>query len=421
MNIHVDHTNTLCDERVDIKISELSPYETVKISASMVLPWAQAEKYESYAYFMADENGKINVSQQKPDVGTYSFVDGMGLFSSMQKVSSKGANIASGINVDKSIFVELVAECRQENTCVIIERCFHAPGIQRLTITDEFIGELFYNENACHKTIIVLGGSDGNLAAVSTIASLLASHGFNALAVGYFNGKGLPNKLGEIPLEYFEKVFDWLKKNSITHADEIFIHGTSKGGELALLLASRYPCITRVVANAPHSYCFQALNGKRVSSWSYGGQSLPFINISNWSVYAEMVNCFIKNKPFGYTSCYRKSVQTAKNQEDARIKIENAKADLLLIAGQKDNIWNTYEGCMSIIETLEKNDYPYYYTLLAYKQAGHLFPYPYTIPLCETTGKKLSPRLLFSGGGTFEGNAKAQADSWEKTVAFFKR
>ena len=109
-----------------------------------------------------------------------------------------------------------------------------------------------------------------------------------------------------------------------------------------------------------------------------------------------------------------------KNREEARIKVENANADILLIAGCEDHIWNTYDGCMTIINSLESKNYPNFYSLLAYKNAGHPFPYPYTIPLCETSDKKIMPRIMFSTGGTFKGNSMAQIDSWEKTIDFFK-
>lgn len=34
---------------------------------------------------------------------------------------------------------------------------------------------------------------------------------------------------------------------------------------------------------------------------------------------------------------------------------------------------------------------------------------------------KIAPRLIFSSGGTLEGNARAQVDSsWEKAIEFFR-
>jgi len=249
----------------------------------------------------------------------------------------------------------------------------------------------------------------------------LASHGFNVLSLAYFNEKGLPKQLAEIPLEYFERVFQWLNNNPITKGQDIYIHGTSKGGELALLIASRYPFIKKAVALSPHAYCFQGLNYKNVSSWSYEGKSIPFICLKNHILFTNMLHCFIKNQPFGYAYTYKTCLLSAGNREAARIKIENAKADILLIAGEEDNIWNAWDVCVEIMNTLEKYNYKYRYNFLDYGAAGHLSLSPYILPTAVTASMKLAPRLMFTTGGTLEGNAHAQADSWDKTIEFLKK
>lgn len=420
MKLQIEPLVALCDKRISISISELPPFGKVKISASMILPWAKTVKFESFALFTADSRGNVDLSKQKADSGTYDFIDSMGLIVSMKMVVGKLKDIVKNISINNSLFIDIVAECEKDRVCAKLERLFKYPEVKNLKITDEFVGELFYSENTNNITIMTLGGADGNKDALSFISALLASHGFNVLSLAYFNDKGLPKQLAEIPLEYFEKVFQWLKKNPITNGNDIYIHGTSKGGELALLLASRYPIIKKVVAVAPHAYCFQGLNYKNVSSWSYEGKSMPFIRLKNRILFTNMLDSFMKNKPFGYAYMYKTSVNTAKNKETARIKVENAKADILLIAGEKDNIWNTYDGCVEIMDTLAKYNYKYNYNLLAYENAGHPFPLPYIIPVGVTASMRLAPRLVFATGGTLEGNAHIQTDSWDRTIEFFK-
>jgi len=387
----------------------------------MRLPWAQSVLYESFAWFTADSMGTVDLSKQKPNTGTYDFVDSMGLIVSMK---SKNANalkkIGQNVSVDKSIFINIVAECEQDSVSVKLERLFMTREVKSYRISDEFVGELFYTENTDNKTIVFLGGSGSNLAVDSPIGAVLASHGFNVLTVAYFGEKGLPARLSEIPLEYFERVFTWLSKNPITNGKEIYLLGISKGGELSLLLASRYPFITKVAGFAPHAYCFQGLAFKNVSSWTYGGKSLPFIQLKNHWAFANMVGCFIRNEPFGFTYTYKKGLNAARNKEAARIKIENAKADLLLFAGKQNNMWNSYDGCVQIVDTLRKCNYQHIYDLIAYEDAGEPFYVPYVIPVSETT-LKIAPRLMLSMGGTLKANAHAQSDSWEKAIAFFKK
>lgn len=422
MKLQIKPKVALIDERINISVTELTPGEKLKITASMHFPWAVGEKYESFALFTADSNGNVDLSKHKPDSGTYDYIDSMGLIASLQKISSEGGNMALNISIENSIFIDIVCESGQDRECVRLERMFKLPEVKRQQITDEFMGELFYSENSNNKTIIVLGGSDGERSGLALLSGPLASRGFNVLTVGYFNEEGLPKKLEEIPLEYFEKVFSWLKKNPLTHASEIYVHGTSKGGELALLLASRYNVISKVAVSAPHAYCFQALDGlmsgKNVSSWSYEGKSLPFIPVDNDIFYEHQRSCLEKNTPFGFTTTYKKSVEIAKDKEDARIKIENAHADLLLIAGQEDNVWNTYDACVEVMDTLAKHNYKYDYNLLEYKDLGHSLPIPYVVPLSETLNVKMGLGV-FTCGGTLQGNSYGQSDSWQKTIEFF--
>jgi len=418
MKLNIQAITALCDSKVDISISELPPYGKVNLKASMYLPWAKSVRLESAASFTADGNGCVDLSKQKPDSGSYDYIDSMGLISSVRIASGKLDDISQNIFVDDSLFIDITADSGKDRASARLERLFKSPEIKNQKINDEFIGEFFYTEGSDYKTIVMIGGSGGELGANLPIASLLASHGFNVLTVAYFNEKGLPPKLAEIPLEYFEKVFAWLGNNSLTANKEIYLHCTSKGGEMGLILASRYPFIKKVAAFAPHAYCFQGLNFKNVSSWTYKGKPLPYIRLKNGTIFANMLTCFIKNKPFGYTHTYKNGLINAKNKEDARIKIETASADLLLFAGKQDNIWNAYDGCVEIMETLRKSNYQHKYELCTYENAGHPFYAPYIIPAGEAS-MKVAPRMTFSTGGTLKGNVEAQVDSWEKMLEFF--
>ncbi|PAF29082.1 acyl-CoA thioesterase/bile acid-CoA:amino acid N-acyltransferase family protein [Paenibacillus sp. 7516] len=425
MKLEIRPKVALIDEKIDIRITELPPGGKVTIRAAMNFPWAKGEKFESFGVFTSDSNGKVDLSQQKPDSGTYDYVDNMGLIASMRKTNSEGDNIATNISISESLYIDIVCECGQDRESIKLERMFILPEVKRLEIKDEFKGELFYNDKLIHsQTIVLLGGSDGERKGLSLMAGPLASRGFNVLTLGYFNEEGLPKKLEKIPLEYFEKVFFWLKNNPITHTNEVYLHGTSKGGELALLLASKYNFISKVVVSAPHAYCFQALDGilsgENVSSWAYKGESLPFIKVDNDIFYEHQRECIENNIPFGFATTYKKSLELSKDKERARIKIENANADFLFIAGQKDNVWNTYDACLEMMGTLEISNYKYNYKLLEYGEMGHSLPIPYIIPLNETLNVQLG-QGVFTCGGTLKGNSYGQSDSWQKTIDFFMR
>lgn len=421
MNLHTQPIAALCDQKIDLCVSELPPNAKVKINAVMNFPWAPNTQFESAALFTANAQGEVDVSTQKPDSGSYDFINSMGLIVSMTSQNPKAMEqIARNISIDESLFIEISVRCGDEHTSVRLERWFKAPEVKREIISDGFVGEFFYSGNPQNQTIVWLGGSGSNLAVNALICAPLASHGFNVLSVPFFGEANLPGQLSRIPIEYFERVFDWLAHCPQTAGKTVQILGMSKGAEAALLLASRYPMIKKVAVWAPHAYCFQGLAFKNESSWTYSGKDIEYIRLKNRWLLADVLNCMVKNKPFGFTNIYKKGLALAKNKEDARIKIENARADLLLITGTDCGMWNTYDGCLEVMETLRKNNYPFVYNWVVYEQAGEPYLVPYVIPV-SMNSVKMAPRLTLSTGGTLEGNARAQAGAWEKTLEFFSQ
>jgi hypothetical protein len=420
MELAVEPVVAMCDEKVAISISGLPPGGRVKLEASMRLPWAQSVEFESSAWYIAGADGLVDPGKQKPDSGSYDEADGMGLLGSMTSRDKRAlAKIGRNISVDNSLFIDVTAQRGGDKAGVRLERKFLAEGIRRLRIDDGFKGELFHPEKLAGQTVVFLGGSGSGLAVNSPYAALLAAHGFNVLSVAYFGERGLPAKLSAIPLEYFDRVFAWLGGNPATRGTEISLLAVSKGAELALILASRLPFIRKVAALGPHAYCFQGLAYRNVSSWAYGGKSLPFIRLKNGVALADVLKCFFKNKPFGFTHTYEKCLEAANNKEAARIKVENAKADLLLLTTTQCNMWNSYSGCLVIMDALRKSHYPHRYDLVVYENAGEPYFPPYVIPYGDAK-LKIAPRLTLWLGGTAKGNARAQADSCERAVRFLK-
>jgi pimeloyl-ACP methyl ester carboxylesterase len=294
--------------------------------------------------------------------------------------------------------------------------------MKRLKINDEFVGELFHTDNPNNKTIIYLGGSTNeDLRTILPPTALLASHGFNVLALAYFGSKGLNSSLAEIPLEYFENVFSWLEKNPLTNSREIYVIGGSIGAILALLLASRYPIIRKVVVFNPLAWSFQGLTLKKVSMWTYGNKQLPFIKFPWASFVAYVIGGFIKNRPLGFAYAYRKGLEIAKNTEDARIKIENSNAEILMFGGQKDGWWDTHDACLKMMEELGKRNYQHRYEYVSFENGGHACYAPFVIPAIEFSSPlKIMPRLVFSEGVTWEANAQMLEETWKRSIEFVK-
>lgn len=82
-------------------------------------------------------------------------------------------------------------------------------------------------------------------------------------------------------------------------------------------------------------------------------------------------------------------------------------------------MWNTYDGCVVLMETLQKYNYQYKFDLITYEDAGEPYAPAYLIPYGD--GRlEIFPRLVLLTGGTAEGNAFAQEDSWRKAIEFLK-
>jgi hypothetical protein len=183
MKLQIQPLVALCDTKLDIDLSGLPPSGKVKISASMRLPWAKDVPYESSAWFTANAVGNLDLSKQKPDSGSYDFIDSMGLIVSMKSQDPKAMEkIIRNISVDENIYIDIQTECGQNQESATVERRFKKPGIRSQRITDEFVGELFYTDPPQNKTIVWLAGSGGGLGVNSLVCAPLASHGFNVLS-----------------------------------------------------------------------------------------------------------------------------------------------------------------------------------------------------------------------------------------------
>ena len=75
--------------------------------------------------------------------------------------------------------------------------------------------------------------------------------------------------------------------------------------------------------------------------------------------------CFLNNTPFGFTAIHKRGLKEATEQKKAaaRIPIENSKAEILMLVGKQNNMWNSLDGCEIIMETLQKSRYPFAHKL----------------------------------------------------------
>lgn len=251
--------------------------------------------------------------------------------------------------------------------------------------------------------ILVLGGSEGGEESSKRLAQAFASEGYGALALAYFKADGLPEQLQEIPLEYFDTAVAWLLRQPLADADHIGLYGISKGGEAALLVASRHPEIKAVVAAVPSSVVWQGINfanySEVKSSFSLAGKPLPFVPYDT-------------SAPFtGVLDLYQRSLKFADQHPDAAIPVERIGGPVLLLSGAGDALWPSTAMSEQVMARLDAHRFRYPHRHIAYPDAGHGAMLPAMI-YNRNSG-------MDSMGGTEAGNAAARADAWTQTLAFF--
>ena len=107
------------------------------------------------------------------------------------------------------------------------------------------------------------------------MASLLAAHGNPVLSLGYFSEPGLPGQLRNIPLEYFRRAIDWLRRQPQVHGRRVVVAGESYGGEAALLIGATYPgLVSGVIALVPNDSVTGAPGDPNSAAWSRDGRPL---------------------------------------------------------------------------------------------------------------------------------------------------
>jgi pimeloyl-ACP methyl ester carboxylesterase len=146
----------------------------------------------------------------------------------------------------------------------------------------------------------------------------------------------------------------------------IAIVGGSRGGDLALLLASYYRDISCVVAIVPSHVVFPGHTMHfSTSCWTKDGKALPFVPVNEASV------------PYLVKGDLRKTfeamLQDSTAERMAAIAVEQVKGPLLLLSATQDEITPSTPSCEAIMARLKKKDFPYEAKHLAI-EGGHAEP-----------------------------------------------
>ncbi len=405
------------------KVTGLRSGERVTVKA--VSKDARMMLWESEAVFKADASGTIDLGTQAPVSGGYTEADIFGLLWSMKPEKSDPKKpIAYRDNGVSGWTVDLTATDSSGKTSLARFRCvFQMPGeaLVRVPLEKDGLHGFLYHpaEGGPFPGVIMLGGSEGGLSEAR--ARAFASNGFASLTLAYFGYPNLPDELVEIPLEYFERATAWMKAQPKVNAERLGLVGGSKGGELALLVASRSNDFRAVVAMTPaahvwegHTLRFFSPDYEPVSSWSLGGRPLPYIP---FEVSPEEKEIYQKGEIASFVPFFRDGLAQAgpATVEKAAIPVEKIQAPILLISGTDDQIWPAGEFCAAIMARLKKAGFLYEVKHLSNEKGGHSSCVPFLITA--------NRGLLIDGdpsGGSPQADARGGYRSWKETIDFLR-
>lgn len=246
--------------------------------------------------------------------------------------------------------------------------------------------------------VLVLAGSSGRVE--EERVRLLARHGVTAMSIQWFGGPGQPPGICEVPLETFSTALDTLA----WRCDRLAVIGTSKGAEAALLLAAHDPRIDLVAAFAP-THVVWANVGPGVdgrshpyrSSWTLDGTPLPFVPYDDaWTSDED---------PPAFRDLYLASLERSPAEAHAAaIPVGRIQGEVLLVAGQDDQVWPSELFALEIARAREQAGRSA--TVLTHAFAGHRIVLPGETPP--------SGGMSMQRGGTPEADAALGSAAWQE-------
>uniref|UniRef100_G1NGJ6 Dynein axonemal light chain 1 n=2 Tax=Meleagris gallopavo TaxID=9103 RepID=G1NGJ6_MELGA len=257
-----------------------------------------------------------------------------------------------------------------------VERWFTAPGVRRIRLKEGGVrGSLFLPPgDGPFPGVIDMYGDEGGL--IEFRSSLLATRGFAALSLPYFDFEDLPKVMKEFKLEYFEEAARFLQRHPKVKGPGVGVIGTGKGAELALSMITFLPEVVAAV-------CISGCSSNTVADLHYGEITLPGLRFDMNKVSVSDAGVFDTFEALDDPANPANSSCT--------IPIEKAEGHFLLVVGEADRMWKSSLYAELAIGRLRQHGKENF-ELLSYPGAGHRIDPPST-PFCQAKATTIKEAL----------------------------
>lgn len=224
------------------------------------------------------------------------------------------------------------------------------------------------------KAMIVMSGSDGKKELAISHADIFLEEGYSVLVLGFYKWEGLSQDKSHISVDHMEKAVRWLLgRGDIV---KVGVNSSSLGAQYALLCTSLISEISLVIASAPFDYVLECVDDKfkrtGCSTYTYQGEEIAYSPsvLLDEGVPKLILKCAL-DKQYGLKRMMRFYYDKNPLTEESRIRVENMKADVLLLASENDDCWPAETASRRIDAVLKKNSYPYRVKTIIYEKGSH--------------------------------------------------
>lgn len=417
--LHVTPADALIDVPRRISADGLAPGERVRIESRTVRGPGIA--WTAQVALVADADGTVDLGRDAPlPGGSYEGISPMGLVWAQVPERAGAPREVFAAEPAAALTTELaLTRADGSRWQASFTQRLMGEGVTRREVRDDGLSATLFLPPGPgpHPAVMVLNGSGGGIN--EPRAALYASHGYAALAVGYFKSPGRPGHISDTHLEYFETALQWIHAQLKPAGGFVALSGQSRGGELVLLLATQMPeLVSAVIGYVPGAVVHSAQNAcnpangpdsRNGPAWWWRGEPLPHLwqdnRTATWAPWDE------GPEPRRHANALLTALQDDEAVARARIRVERIRGPVMLLSATDDGSWPSSLYGRMVVERLAAHQHPWPVEHLDFEGAGHSIVFPYVPTTQLAYAHPVSGRLSTSGG-TPPANAHADEASW---------